>query len=226
MADGVAAASPLVDQWHLSGNVRRGSGGLVAVLLVAVLHFLTDEENPAATVARFREAMAPGSYLVISHGEATPEVRQAEKAYQSASAPGWDAATSRSRASSTASTSSPRDWCMCRSGDSTTTRTTRTASSSAALAASPRQQPRPDHLSIAESRPGYRTGRAPAGPAAGGFGQVWPARAAGGVAWMSTWSVLPSTCVRGVGGLGCARPTRPKGRSSLRRIARSPTPTC
>lgn len=60
----------------------------VAVLLVAVLHFLTDEENPAATVARFREAMAPGSYLVISHGEATPEVRQAEKTYQSASAPG------------------------------------------------------------------------------------------------------------------------------------------
>lgn len=60
----------------------------VAVLFVAVLHFLTDEEAPAAVVARFREAMAPGSHVVISHGETTPEVQQAEKVYQGAAAPG------------------------------------------------------------------------------------------------------------------------------------------
>jgi O-methyltransferase involved in polyketide biosynthesis len=40
----------------------------VAVLLTAVLHFLPDEANPRAIIARFRDAMAPGSALVISHG--------------------------------------------------------------------------------------------------------------------------------------------------------------
>jgi hypothetical protein len=39
----------------------------VAVLLVAILHFVADEDDPFGVVARLREAMAPGSYLVISH---------------------------------------------------------------------------------------------------------------------------------------------------------------
>jgi len=44
-------------------------------LAVAVLHFLSDGENPYAVVARLREAMAPGSYLVLSHitGDGTSE---------------------------------------------------------------------------------------------------------------------------------------------------------
>ncbi len=47
----------------------------VCVLAVAVLHFLTDKEDPHAIVARLREAMAPGSYLVLSHitGDGTSE---------------------------------------------------------------------------------------------------------------------------------------------------------
>lgn len=40
----------------------------VAVLLVAVLHFVSPPDDPAAVVAAFRDRMAPGSYLVISHG--------------------------------------------------------------------------------------------------------------------------------------------------------------
>jgi hypothetical protein len=40
----------------------------VAVLMVAVLHFIRPEEDPAAIVAAFVGQMAPGSYLVISHG--------------------------------------------------------------------------------------------------------------------------------------------------------------
>ena len=44
----------------------------VAVLLVAVLHFLPDEAGPAHCVAQLRDAMAPGSYLVISHVEMAP----------------------------------------------------------------------------------------------------------------------------------------------------------
>jgi SAM-dependent methyltransferase len=39
----------------------------VAVMLVAVLHFVPDVEDPARIVAAFRDAMAPGSYLVLSH---------------------------------------------------------------------------------------------------------------------------------------------------------------
>lgn len=38
----------------------------VAILLVAVLHFLPAEADCAAMVAKLRDAMAPGSYLVIS----------------------------------------------------------------------------------------------------------------------------------------------------------------
>jgi O-methyltransferase involved in polyketide biosynthesis len=47
----------------------------VCVLAVAVLHFLTDDENPHAVVNRLRQAMAPGSYLVLSHitGDGTSE---------------------------------------------------------------------------------------------------------------------------------------------------------
>jgi S-adenosyl methyltransferase len=41
-----------------------------ALLLVAILHFLPDnpDHDPGALVARLRNALAPGSYVVISHG--------------------------------------------------------------------------------------------------------------------------------------------------------------
>jgi len=39
----------------------------LAVLLVAVLHFIGDNDDPYAIVGSLCEAMAPGSYLVISH---------------------------------------------------------------------------------------------------------------------------------------------------------------
>lgn len=42
----------------------------VAVLLVAVLHFVGDALEPRRALARYREAMAPGSLLVISHASA------------------------------------------------------------------------------------------------------------------------------------------------------------
>lgn len=44
----------------------------LAVLMVAILHFIPDVEEPGGIVAAFRERMAPGSHLVISH--ATPGV--------------------------------------------------------------------------------------------------------------------------------------------------------
>ncbi|GAA1954534.1 SAM-dependent methyltransferase [Catenulispora subtropica] len=39
----------------------------VGLLLVAVLHFVTDDADPAGIVASFTQTLAPGSHLVISH---------------------------------------------------------------------------------------------------------------------------------------------------------------
>jgi hypothetical protein len=55
-----------------------------ALLLVAVLHFLADADDPWPIVATLRDSLAPGSYLVLCHGtdEGTPVVlRAAEKVY-------------------------------------------------------------------------------------------------------------------------------------------------
>jgi hypothetical protein len=47
----------------------------LCVLMVGVLHYVMDEEDPAGIVAAFRERMAPGSHLVLSHAmaESDPE---------------------------------------------------------------------------------------------------------------------------------------------------------
>jgi SAM-dependent methyltransferase len=58
----------------------------VAVLLVAVLHFIPDADDPYQIVATLRDALAPGSYLVICHTcrDADPELAATgEVAYRS-----------------------------------------------------------------------------------------------------------------------------------------------
>ncbi|MFD7922665.1 SAM-dependent methyltransferase [Streptomyces sp. NPDC059740] len=61
-------------------------GRPVALLLVAVLHFVRDEEDPAGIVRALAARLAPGSHLVLSHGtldfheqqeDATPVYRRA-----------------------------------------------------------------------------------------------------------------------------------------------------
>lgn len=47
----------------------------VALLMTAVLHYVTDADDPHAGVARLLEALSPGSYLVISHVEVWPSRR-------------------------------------------------------------------------------------------------------------------------------------------------------
>ena len=62
----------------------------VAVLLVAVLHFIRESEDPQAIVRRLRDAVPPGSYLVISHGTQDFSPARASAAvsgYDQASAP-------------------------------------------------------------------------------------------------------------------------------------------
>jgi hypothetical protein len=39
----------------------------IGLLTVAVFHFLSDEEDPAGTLARYHERLAPGSVLALSH---------------------------------------------------------------------------------------------------------------------------------------------------------------
>jgi SAM-dependent methyltransferase len=58
----------------------------VAVLLVTVLHYLDDADDPQQIVAILRDALAPGSFLVICHacGDARPDVASAvETVYRS-----------------------------------------------------------------------------------------------------------------------------------------------
>lgn len=54
-----------------------------AVLLCGVLHHLADEQNPAAVVEHLRDAMPPGSYLVVSNllGGDDPVAEEAERAW-------------------------------------------------------------------------------------------------------------------------------------------------
>jgi SAM-dependent methyltransferase len=48
----------------------------VGVLMVAVLHFVSEDDRPDEAIRRFRDLLSPGSYLVISQG--TGESRKAE----------------------------------------------------------------------------------------------------------------------------------------------------
>jgi hypothetical protein len=57
-------------------------GRPTAVLLLGVLHFIPDADDPAGIVARLRDAVAPGSYLVLVNATDTdqpPEVIEAQK---------------------------------------------------------------------------------------------------------------------------------------------------
>ncbi|XVV02946.1 SAM-dependent methyltransferase [Actinosynnema sp. CA-248983] len=51
----------------------------IAVLIVAILPYLSDDERPADVIARYRSAMAPGSYLVVSHLTADVQPEMVEK---------------------------------------------------------------------------------------------------------------------------------------------------
>ena len=64
----------------------------VAVLLIAIMHFIKDDEVAYAIVERLKEATAPGSYLVVSHvtGDdlSAEAVKQARELYEKSTAPG------------------------------------------------------------------------------------------------------------------------------------------
>jgi hypothetical protein len=63
----------------------------VALLLVAILHFIADEEDPAGIVAMLRDALPDGSYLALSHAtwdfHPPGEADKGAAGYQNATAP-------------------------------------------------------------------------------------------------------------------------------------------
>ncbi|WP_033443377.1 SAM-dependent methyltransferase [Saccharothrix sp. NRRL B-16314] len=58
-ADGVLSADAVRDLFD--------TGEPIGLLMVAVHHFVPDEKDPAALVARYRDALPPGSHVAISH---------------------------------------------------------------------------------------------------------------------------------------------------------------
>ena len=62
----------------------------VGLLMVAVLHFVPDREEPAAVVSGFAQAAVPGSYLAMSHGThdgATDVAARLAELYQGTTSP-------------------------------------------------------------------------------------------------------------------------------------------
>jgi SAM-dependent methyltransferase len=61
----------------------------VAVLLVAVMHFIPDEARPAQIMATLRDAVCPGSYLVICHAcrDARPDTADSAAALYTSRVP-------------------------------------------------------------------------------------------------------------------------------------------
>jgi hypothetical protein len=63
----------------------------VGLLMVAVLHFVRDADDPYGLVDAFIDALAPGSYVAISHVESDTHpgrARLLEQVYATSSAPG------------------------------------------------------------------------------------------------------------------------------------------
>jgi SAM-dependent methyltransferase len=76
----------------LDNPVTRGLLDLtrpVALLMVAVMHFVSDDDDPAGLLERYRAALPPGSFLAFSHvsGDTLPDVTRAIDLYQNSQNP-------------------------------------------------------------------------------------------------------------------------------------------
>ncbi|QMU76589.1 hypothetical protein GXW83_13420 [Streptacidiphilus sp. PB12-B1b] len=84
-------ARAVLDDHEVDRLLLLGLGEPIAVLMSAVLHFVPDDAQAAALVAAYRDAMAPGSYLLVSHAsrrvETGEHVRRAAEQYSQTVAP-------------------------------------------------------------------------------------------------------------------------------------------
>ena len=91
LASGPDGATAYIDaDLRDTGTILAGAAELldfsqpVAVMLLGVLHCIPDEDAPAAILARLLDAVAPGSYLAISHPAsdvATDQMAQSMRDY-------------------------------------------------------------------------------------------------------------------------------------------------
>jgi hypothetical protein len=71
---GTCATRVILADLRDPGKIIAGAGEFldlakpVALLLVAVLHFVPNADDPCGIVASLRDALAPGSFLAVSHG--------------------------------------------------------------------------------------------------------------------------------------------------------------
>jgi hypothetical protein len=56
----------------------------IALMFVGLLYFVDDDDDPWSLVARYRDALSPGSHLLLSHVIDTAETRSAAKIYETA----------------------------------------------------------------------------------------------------------------------------------------------
>ncbi len=61
----------------------------VGLMLIAVLHFVAEDEDPYGIVARLVDALAPGSYVVISHTTEETLTEQVRAAFANAPGRPW-----------------------------------------------------------------------------------------------------------------------------------------
>jgi SAM-dependent methyltransferase len=63
----------------------------VAILMVAVMHFISDERDPGGILRSYRHRLKPDDYLVFSHvsGDTLPNVEQAAKLYKNSQNPAY-----------------------------------------------------------------------------------------------------------------------------------------
>lgn len=59
----------------------------VAVLMVSMLHFIGDDDDPVRLVGEYRRALSPGSYLALSHVTANEHSDQVRALYDSTPTP-------------------------------------------------------------------------------------------------------------------------------------------
>lgn len=86
---------------HPSVRAHLDFGQPIAVLILAVLHFVSEDDDPAGITATIRDALAPGSYLAIGHvtHEDAPDsvVSGALAAFAKTSSPIWPRTVSQIR---------------------------------------------------------------------------------------------------------------------------------
>jgi hypothetical protein len=100
----------------------------VAILLVAVLHFVLDADDPYRIVGRLRDAAVPGSYLVVSHVTSQGNealAAAAERVYTSRAADGQARSREQIAAFFGPWSWPSRAWCMRRCGGPTRVTTCR-----------------------------------------------------------------------------------------------------